>query len=89
MSREWEFGRRLVLLFADSHRYRYSGCKPAMSDILCGKATTGQSVLHPRTASGPALVTFGDRADCFGVVMPIRRKPDMQAVQIRNTVLAG
>ena len=68
---------------------RYVGDFEKMADILCGKATTGQSVLHPRTASGPALVTFGDRADCFGVVMPIRRKPDMQAVQIRNTVLAG
>jgi len=36
MCREWEFGRRLALLFADSHRHSYSGCKPAMSDILCG-----------------------------------------------------
>lgn len=33
---EWEFGRRLALLFADSHRHSYSGCKPAVSDILCG-----------------------------------------------------
>ena len=36
MCREWEFGRRLALLFADSHRHSYSGCKPAVSDILCG-----------------------------------------------------
>jgi len=36
MCREWEFGRRLALLFADSHRHSYSGCKPGMSDILCG-----------------------------------------------------
>lgn len=36
MCREWDFGRRLALLFADSHRHSYSGCKPAVSDILCG-----------------------------------------------------
>ena len=36
MCREWDFGRRLALLFADSHRFSYSGCKPAVSDILCG-----------------------------------------------------
>lgn len=36
MCGEWEFGRRLALLFADSHRHSYSGCKPAVSDILCG-----------------------------------------------------
>ncbi len=38
MCGEWEFGRRLALLFADSHRHSYSGCKPAVSDILCGTA---------------------------------------------------
>jgi aromatic ring hydroxylase len=38
MCREWDFGRRLALLFADSHRHSYSGCKPAISDILCGAA---------------------------------------------------
>lgn len=38
MCRQWEFGRRLALLFADSHRHSYSGCKPAVSDILCGAA---------------------------------------------------
>lgn len=36
MCKEWEFGRRLALLFADSHRHSYTGCKPAVSDILCG-----------------------------------------------------
>lgn len=38
MCGEWEFGRRLALLFADSHRHSYTGCKPAVSDILCGAA---------------------------------------------------
>ncbi|MEW6265054.1 MAG: 4-hydroxyphenylacetate 3-hydroxylase N-terminal domain-containing protein [Thermodesulfobacteriota bacterium] len=36
MCGEWSFGRRLALLFADSHRHSYCGCKPALSDILCG-----------------------------------------------------
>jgi len=36
MCKEWEFGRRVALLFADSHRFSYCGCKPAVSDILCG-----------------------------------------------------
>lgn len=36
MCGEWQFSRRLALLFADSHRHSYSGCKPAVSDILCG-----------------------------------------------------
>ena len=68
---------------------RYVGEFEKMADILCGKVTTGQSVLHPRTASSPCLVTFGERADCFGVVMPIRRKCDESAVLTRNVVMAG
>jgi len=38
MCGEWQFGRRLALLFANSHRFSYTGCKPAVSDILCGAA---------------------------------------------------
>ncbi|MFQ6080578.1 MAG: 4-hydroxyphenylacetate 3-hydroxylase family protein [Candidatus Bathyarchaeia archaeon] len=36
MCGEWEFARRLALLFANSHRHSYTGCKPAVSDILAG-----------------------------------------------------
>ena len=36
MCGEWEFGRRVALLFANSHRHSYTGCKPAVSDILGG-----------------------------------------------------
>jgi len=36
MCGEWKYGRRIALLFADSHRHSYSGCKPGVSDILCG-----------------------------------------------------
>ena len=38
MCGEWEFGRRMAMLFANSHRHSYCGCKPAVSDILCGAA---------------------------------------------------
>jgi len=54
MCKEWEFGRRLALLFADSHRHSYSGCKPALSDILCGatalaaEANNIEKVAHVR-----------------------------------------
>jgi aromatic ring hydroxylase len=36
MCGEWEFARKLALLFANSHRHSYTGCKPAVSDILAG-----------------------------------------------------
>ena len=44
MCGEWEFGRRIAMLFADSHRHSYSGCKPAVSDILCGTASLAAEV---------------------------------------------
>ena len=54
MCGEWEFGRRLALLFANSHRHSYCGCKPAVSDILCGatalvaEANNIQKISHIR-----------------------------------------
>jgi DNA polymerase-3 subunit beta len=38
-----------------------------------GKLLGGTSMLHPVSASHPCLVTFGERADCFAVLMPVRR----------------
>lgn len=38
-----------------------------------GKVLDGASMLHPCSASHPCLVTFGERADCFAVLMPMRR----------------
>jgi len=68
---------------------RYVGDFEKMADILCGKSTVGQSMLHPRSASHACLVTFGARADCFGVLMPMRRTVDRSAVLTRNGVMAG
>ncbi|MFW6150453.1 MAG: 4-hydroxyphenylacetate 3-hydroxylase family protein [Chloroflexota bacterium] len=50
MCREWEFGRRLALLFADSHRHSYTGCKPAVSDILCGATALAAEANNVRRA---------------------------------------
>jgi len=36
MCGEWEFAGRLALLFALYHRHSYTGCKPAISDVLMG-----------------------------------------------------
>jgi 4-hydroxyphenylacetate 3-monooxygenase/4-hydroxybutyryl-CoA dehydratase/vinylacetyl-CoA-Delta-isomerase len=33
---EYEFGGQLALLFALYHRHSYTGCKPAMTDVLTG-----------------------------------------------------
>jgi len=38
MCGEWEFARALALLFALYHRHSYTGCKPAITDILCSTA---------------------------------------------------
>jgi DNA polymerase III sliding clamp (beta) subunit (PCNA family) len=54
-----------------------------------GKLLNGSSMLHPVSASHPCLVTFGERADCFAVLMPVRRTIDRSAVLTRNNVLAG
>lgn len=54
-----------------------------------GKLLGGSSMLHPVSASHPCLVTFGERADCFAVIMPVRRKIDRSAVLTRNVVMAG
>ena len=54
-----------------------------------GKVLDGASMLHPRSASHPCLVTFGERADCFAVLMPMRRTVDRSAVLTRNVVMAG
>ena len=69
--------------------HAYVGDLAKMAAILCGKADTAQSMLHPVSASHPCLVTFGDRADCFAVIMPVRRKVDRTAPLTRNVVMAG
>jgi len=38
MCGEAKYGGRLALLFALFHRHSYTGCKPAITDIMCGAA---------------------------------------------------
>jgi DNA polymerase-3 subunit beta len=58
-----------------------------------GKLLDGAPMMHPTSASNPALVTFGERADCFGVLMPLRRGSGPQGeahygAHVRDRVLA-
>lgn len=58
-----------------------------------GKTLDGSPMLHPMTASHPALVTFGEREDCFAVLMPMRRGSGPQGeihygAHVRDRVLA-
>jgi aromatic ring hydroxylase len=41
---EWQHGSVLALLFALFHRHSYSGCKPAIGDILLGTAALAAEV---------------------------------------------
>jgi len=41
---EWEHGGTLALLFALFHRHSYSGCKPALGDVLLGAAALAAEV---------------------------------------------
>ena len=41
---EWQHGSVLALLFALFHRHSYSGCKPAIGDILLGMAALAAEV---------------------------------------------
>lgn len=38
MCGEWEFAGQLASLFATYHRHSYTGCKPAMTDVVMGAA---------------------------------------------------
>jgi DNA polymerase III sliding clamp (beta) subunit (PCNA family) len=58
-----------------------------------GKLLDGAPLMHPTSASNPALVTFGEREDCFGVLMPMRRGNGPQGeahygAHVRDRVLA-
>lgn len=58
-----------------------------------GKTLAGAPMMHPTSASNPALVTFGEREDCFAVIMPMRRGSGPQGeahygAHVRDRVLA-
>jgi len=44
LCREWQHGGILALLFALFHRHSYSGCKPAIGDVMTGTAALAAEV---------------------------------------------
>ncbi len=48
---EWQHGGVLALLFALFHRHSYSGCKPAIGDLLLGTAALAAEVNNVHKAS--------------------------------------
>ena len=48
---EWQHGGVMALLFALFHRHSYSGCKPAIGDILLGTAALAAEVNNIHKAS--------------------------------------
>lgn len=94
MCGEWEFGRRIALLFADSHRHSYSGCKPAVSDILCGttllaaEANNIEKVSHVREK----LSEFAGAAElgyAAGVAAAIYGEKTSSGTFFPNTIYAN
>ncbi len=94
MAGEWEYGRRLALLFADSHRHSYSGCKPAVSDILCGtsllaaEANNITKVSHVREK----LTQFAGAAELAfsaGVAAAVFGKKTKSGTFFPNTIYAN
>ncbi len=94
MCKEWQFGRRLALLFADSHRHSYSGCKPAVSDVLCGttalaaEANNIQKVSHVREK----LTEFASAAElafAAGTAAALYGKKTSSGVFFPNLIFAN
>jgi aromatic ring hydroxylase len=48
---EWQHGGTVALLFALFHRHSYSGCKPALGDVLLGTAALAAEVNNIQRAS--------------------------------------
>lgn len=94
MCGEWEFGRRVALLFADSHRFSYTGCKPALSDILCGaaalvaEANNIEKVSHVREKLSEIAGT-GELAFAAGVAAALYGTKTSSGTYIPNEIFAN
>ena len=94
MCGEWEFGRRLALLFANSHRHSYSGCKPAVSDILCGacllaaKANNIDKVSHVREKFSE-FASSAELAYAAGVAAAVYGEKTSSGVFFPNPIYAN
>jgi len=94
MCGEWEFGRRLALLFADSHRHSYCGCKPAVSDILCGttalvaEANNIEKVSHVRQKLSE-FIGSGELAYAAGIASAIYGEKTSSGTFFPNAIYAN
>jgi aromatic ring hydroxylase len=91
---EWEFGRRVALLFADSHRHSYSGCKPGLSDILCGVTALAAEAngIHKVPHVREKLTDFAGTAElayAAGVAAAIFGEKTASGVFFPNTIYAN
>ena len=94
MAGEFQFGRRVALLFADSHRHSYSGCKPGVSDILCGttalaaEANNIQKIAHVKEKlsefAGAAELAFA-----AGIAAAVFGEKTSSGVFFPNTIYAN
>lgn len=94
MCGEWEYGRRIAMLFADSHRHSYCGCKPGVSDILCGvtalaaEANGIQKAAHVREK----LTEFAGTAElayAAGIAAAVYGEKTESGVFFPNTIYAN
>jgi aromatic ring hydroxylase len=94
MCKEWKYGRRLAMLFADSHRHSYSGCKPAVSDILCGVTLLAAEANNILKASHvrEKLTEFGSATElayAAGVAAAIYGEKTSSGVFFPNSIYAN
>jgi aromatic ring hydroxylase len=94
MCGEWKFGRRLAMLFADSHRHSYSGCKPGVSDILCGATLLAAEANNIMKASHvrEKLAEFASAsalAYAAGVASALYGKKTLSGVFFPDTIYAN
>jgi aromatic ring hydroxylase len=94
MCKEWKHGRRLAMLFADSHRHSYSGCKPAVSDILCGATLLAAEANNILKASHvrEKLTEFGSATElayAAGVAAAIYGEKTSSGVFFPNSIYAN
>jgi aromatic ring hydroxylase len=94
MCEEWKFGRRLALLFADSHRHSYSGCKPAVSDIICGTTALAAEAnnIHKVSHIREKMTEFASAAElafAAGTAAAVYGEETASGVFFPNTIYAN
>ena len=85
MCGEWEFAGRLALTFANYHRHSYSGCKPAVTDIMMGAISLVaeyngvENVPHVRDAV-TELMILAELAYAAGIAASVKAKPTSSGI---------